>query len=119
MATFGGPRPQTIWYQVYQWSTWNDVSTFSYDIDNSASAPSFSRILYIFAVGNSSVWIELDDFTSNTANRTGVPLTWTYEVDVTNLVAKFKKDTFTGADNSTIYNRFNGVDGIRYNRRKR
>lgn len=106
-----GPRPQTSWYKVYQWSTWNDVGTFSYDLDNSASAPSFSRILYIFAVGDSSVWIELDDFTSNTANRTGVPLTWTYEVDVTNLVAKFKKGTFTGADNSTIYNRFNGVDG--------
>ena len=108
---FVGPRPQTSWYQVYQWSTWNDVSTFSYDLDNSASAPSFSRILYIFAVGNSSVWIELDDFTSDTANRTGVPLTWTYEVDVTNLVAKFKKGTFTGADNDTIYNRFNGVNG--------
>ena len=111
MGTFGGPTPHTNWYKVYQWSTWNDVSTFSYDLDNSTSAPSFTRILYIFAVGNSSVWIEMDDFTSNTANRTGVPLTWTYEVDVTNLVAKFKKDTFTGADNSTIYNRFNGVDG--------
>ena len=111
MGVAGGPKPQTSWYQVYQWSAWNDVGSFSYDIDNSASVPSFSRILYIFAVGDSSVWIELDDFTSNTANRTGVPLTWTYEVNVTNLVVKFKKDTFTGADNDTIYNRFNGVNG--------
>jgi hypothetical protein len=111
MATTGGPKPETNWYKVYEWNTWNDVGTFSYSIDNSSSAPSFTRILYIFRVGKYSTWIELDDFISNIANRTGVPLTWVYEVNVTNLIVRFNKETFPGANTSTIYNRNTGVTG--------
>lgn len=111
MATHGGPKPETNWYKVYEWSTWNDVATFSYDVDNSLTTPNFTRILYVFRLGDYSVWIELDDFTSNTPNRTGVPLTWFYEVNVTNMVVRFNKGTFPQADNATIYNRNEGVNG--------
>jgi hypothetical protein len=111
MATTGGPNPETNWYKVYEWDTWNDVGTFSYTINKSSTAPSFTRILYIFRLGNYSTWIELDDFTSNNANRIGVPLTWVYEVNVTNLIVRFNRETFPDANNSTIYNRNAGVNG--------
>jgi hypothetical protein len=111
MATVGGPAPQTSWYQVYEWENYNDVPAFSYTVNNSAITPSFTRILYIFKIGIYSVWIEMDDFTSGDATKIGVPLTHFYEVDVTNLIAKFKQDTFPGADNSTIYNRLTPVTG--------
>lgn len=113
MGAAGGPRPENEgWYKVYEWSTFNDVSTFSYDIDNSSSAPSFSRIRYIMAMNNHHVSIEVDDFTSNTANRVGVPLSWTYEVDVDNMVVKYNKPgQFPDAVANTQYNRIDAVQG--------
>jgi len=99
-------------FQVYEWTTWNDAPSFTYDIDNSANAPAFTRIIYVFKIDKYSVWIEMDDFTGGLADRIGVPLTWAYDMEVTNLVVKYKYDgEFPDANTSTIYNRLNGVQG--------
>ena len=112
MGTHGGPRPDTQWYQVYEWTSFTDVGSFVYTLDRSSSAPSFSRVLYVLALDSYSVWIEFDDFTSNTANRVGVPLTWVYETNVTNMIVKFARPgVFPGANTATIYNRFTPTSG--------
>jgi hypothetical protein len=112
MAGAAGPKPSLEWYQVYEWTSFVDVSSFSYTLDRSSTAPSFSRILYIMALDDYAVWIEFDDFTSNTANRIGVPLSWTYETNVTNMIVKYSRPgIFPGADNATIYNRITPVTG--------
>lgn len=113
MASSTGPRPEHEgWYKVYEWDTFNDVSSFSYNTDRSSSSPSFSRIRYVFAYNNQHVSIECDDFTSNTANRTGVPLSWNYEVNINNMVVKFNRpQSFPNSTTSTQYNRLTGVQG--------
>lgn len=109
---FTGPNLKTQWNQIYKWSEFNDVPTFSYDIDNSATAPIFSRILYIMRVDKYSVWIEMDDFTGGDATKIGVPLTWVYDIPVTNMIVKFKNcENFPGTNVSTIYHRFTPVNG--------
>jgi hypothetical protein len=86
MAIVVGQSPETLgWFKVYEWTTFADVASFAYTINNSATAPSFTRILYQLVFDVYSVWCEVDDFTSNTANRTGVPLTWVWDSSVTNL----------------------------------
>ena len=97
---------------MYEWDSFVDVPAFSYNIDNSSTAPSFSRIRYIFATNNHHVSIEIDDFTSNTANRIGVPLSWVYEVDVNNMVVRYNKPgEFPGNVSNTQYNRLQPVQG--------
>lgn len=112
MAAHGGFRPDTQWYQVYEWTSFVDVPSFAYTLDRSSTAPSFSRILYIFKIDEHQVAIEFDDFTSNTANRVGVPLTWTYETNVTNMLVRYKKPgAFPGNSSATQYNRLSAVTG--------
>lgn len=108
MGAHAGQRPESSgWNLIYQFTTFNDVTNFVYDVDNSSTAPSFTRILYQMKYNEYSVWCEFDDFTSNTATRIGVPLTWTYEVDVTNMYVYYNNpgSGFPQANQSTIYNR--------------
>ena len=113
MASSTGPKPEHEgWYKVYEWDNFIDVGSFSYSVDNSSTAPSFSRIRYVFAVDTHHVSIEFDDFTSNTANRVGVPLSWTYETNVNNMVVKYNKPgAFPGNTSSTQVNRMDAVQG--------
>jgi hypothetical protein len=117
MACFSGNRAESLgWYKVYEWSSFVDVGTFSYSTNNSSTAPSFSRILYQFAFGTYSVWCEMDDFTSNTASRVGVPLTWTYETDITNLKVYVSENalSFPGSNTATIYSRQSALGRINF-----
>jgi hypothetical protein len=113
MAASSGPKPEHIgWYKVYEWDSFADVGGFAYTVNNSSTAPNFSRIMYIMAMDDQHVSIEIDDFTSNTASRVGVPLSWTYEVNVNNMVVKYNKpNSFPGSNTSTQYNRINAVQG--------
>lgn len=112
MGAHGGFRPDTQWYQVYEWTSFVDVGSFAYTLNRSATAPSFSRILYIFKIDEHQVAIEFDDFTGNSAGRVGVPLTETYETNVTNMIVKYKKPgTFPGNVSNTQYNRLSAVTG--------
>jgi hypothetical protein len=117
MGAFSGNRAESLkWYKVYEWTSFVDVGAFSYTINNSATAPSFSRILYQMVFGDYTVWCEMDDFTSNNATRVGVPLTWTYEVDVTNLKVYFNKAAlaYPGSNIATIYSRESALGRINF-----
>jgi len=110
MGAHAGKRPESSgWNLIYQLRNFRnmDVPTISYDVDNSSSAPSFTRVLYQMMYNEYSVWCEFDDFTSNDATRIGIPLTWVYEVDVTNMYVWYNNPNsgFPGANQSTIYNR--------------
>jgi hypothetical protein len=108
VAVFAGQNPESAgWFKVYEWTTFNDVATFAYTVNNSATAPAFTRILYQLLFDVYSVWCEVDDFTSNTVNRTGVPLTWTYNSSVTNGKVYYSANSsgFPTANASTISNR--------------
>lgn len=108
MSSHCGQRPQSLgWYQVYEWTAFNDVATFAYTINNSGTAPTFTRILYQLVFDKYSVWCEMDDFTGNVASKVGVPLTWTYDVAVTNLKIYFSANSvnYPGALSASIYNR--------------
>lgn len=108
MSAHAGQRSDAQgWYQVYAWDTFNDVGSFAYKTNRSLTAPAFTRILYQMVYGQYSVWCEMDDFTGGNAARTGVPLTWFYDLPVTNLRVYFSKNAigFPGADPATIYNR--------------
>ena len=108
MSCFAGNRPESMkWYKVYEWTTFADVASFAYTIDNSATTPTFTRILYQMCLGNYAVWCEMDDFTSGNALRVGVPLTWFYETDVNNLkvYVNGNSSSYPGASPSTIYSR--------------
>jgi hypothetical protein len=108
MAIVVGQSPETLgWFKVYEWTTFADVASFAYTINNSATAPSFTRILYQLVFDVYSVWCEVDDFTSNTANRTGVPLTWVWDSSVTNLKVYYSVNStgFPGTNASTVYSR--------------
>lgn len=108
MGCHAGQRPDTLgWRQVYEWNNTNDVSSFVYTIDNSSVTTSFTRILYQIVYDKYAVWCEFDDFTSNTPSRIGIPLTWVYDVVVTNLKVYFNSNasSFPGTNTSSIYNR--------------
>lgn len=112
MGTFCGHKPEVKWYQVYEWNAFNDVGSFTYTLNRSATAPAFTRILYIIKIDNHSVWIEFDDFTGGNASRIGVPLSWTYETNVTNMKVYYKyPGTFPGCNTATQYNRTSFVTG--------
>ena len=113
MGVFAGQNANSQgWFLVYQWRGTPDVSTLAYEVDNSGSAPSFTRVLYTMAYGKFHVWCEFDDFTSSTATRTGLPTGWIYEVDVTNMnvYVNNPEEGFPGATQSSIKNRI-GVTG--------
>jgi hypothetical protein len=108
MAIVAGQSPEALgWFKVYEWTTFADVASFAYTVNNSATAPAFTRILYQLVFNIYSVWCEVDDFTSNTANRTGVPLTWTYNSSITNGKVYYSANSsgFPSANASTISNR--------------
>ena len=108
MSVFAGRSADGAgWYKVYEWTTFNDVPTFAYDINNSAAAPAFTRILYQFVFGTYSVWCEMDDFTGGLANRTGVPLSWTHNVAVNNLSVYYSTNATSYPNTlvASIYNR--------------
>jgi hypothetical protein len=108
MAVIAGQSPESLgWFKVYEWTTFNDVPTFAYTVNNSASAPAFTRILYQLVFGVYSVWCEVDDFTTNTASRVGVPLTWVYDTTVANGKVYYSANSsgFPGTNTSTIANR--------------
>jgi hypothetical protein len=108
MAIVAGQSPEALgWFRVYEWTAFNDVPSFAYTVNNSATAPAFTRILYQLVFDIYSVWCEVDDFTSNTANRTGVPLTWTYNSSITNGRVYYSANSsgFPSTNASTISNR--------------
>lgn len=108
MAAHCGQSPLAKgWSLIYQFTNFVDVGQFSYDVNNSATAPAFTRILYQMKYNEYSVWCEMDDFTGGNASRVGVPLSWTYEVDVTNVTVWVNNPGtgFPGANQATIYNR--------------
>ncbi len=113
MGVFAGQNANSQgWFLVYQWRGTPDNSSLAYEVDNSGSAPSFTRVLYTMAYGKFHVWCEFDDFTSSTATRTGLPTGWTYEVDVTNMnvYVNNPEQGFPGATQSAIKDR-KGVTG--------
>ena len=119
MGCYIGNTTEAGWNLIYKWATAQDVP-ITYDVNNSASfSGSFSRILYTVSYPEPSTgkfhrcWAEMDDFTGGQVNRVGVPESWTYEVDVTNLKYYYSNDvsSFPGASTSTIYNSSNYVNG--------
>lgn len=108
MAVIAGQSPESLgWFKVYEWTTFNDTPTFAYTVNNSATAPAFTRVLYQLVFGVYSAWCEVDDFTSNTANRTGVPLTWVYDTTVTNGKVYYSANStgYPGTNTLTVSNR--------------
>lgn len=86
MGCHSGNRAESLeWFKVYEFTDFVDVPSFTYDEDSSLSAPSFTRVLYQIQYDEFSVWCEFDDFTGNDAARVGLPLTWIYNVEVSNL----------------------------------
>jgi len=121
MSCAAGPNPLLLgWYPVYEFDMRSDIVAGSYDasytVNNSATAPSFTRVLYILKLNEFSVWCEFDDFTSNTAARVGVPASWIYDVAVTNLVVRVNNpgSGFPGANQSTIVNRTSATGRINF-----
>lgn len=108
MGCFAGQKPDVMsWRQVYEWTATNDVSSFVYTIDNSSTTTAFTRILYQIVYDKYSVWCEFDDFTTSTPSRVGIPLTWTYDVAVTNLIVYFNGNAsaFPGTLSASISSR--------------
>ena len=117
MGVFAGQNANSQgWFLVYQWRGTPDVSTLAYEVDNSGSAPSFTRVLYTMAYGKFHVWCEFDDFTSSTATRTGLPTGWVYEVDVTNMnvYVNNPEEGFPEATQSSIKDRKNVTGRINF-----
>lgn len=117
MSIFAGPNPESLgWYKVYEWTQFNDVPTFIYDVNNSSTAPVFSRVLYQLVFGAYSVWCEFDDFTSGDATRVGVPLSWVYDVNITNLRVAYSANSvgYPQSAAGTISNRSAATGKINY-----
>ena len=103
MAGSAGPKPEHIgWYKIYEWDDFTRGIT--YLVDNSSTAPSFTRVLHILKMDEYSVFAEYDDWTGNTATKLAIPSNSTiaYETDVTNLTVRYKIHSFPGANSSTI-----------------
>jgi len=108
MACFSGFRPSSLqWFLTYQFTKFVDVSTFSYDVNNSLIAPSFTRIAYQMKYDQFSVWCELDDFSDNDVSKIGLPTNFVHEVNVTNMYVQVNNPNsgFPDANQTTIYNR--------------
>jgi hypothetical protein len=117
MSAHAGNRPESLgWYKVYEWTSFVDVATFAYTINNSATAPAFTRVLYQMCFGDYAVWCEMDDFTSGNALQVGVPLTWVYETNVNNLKVYVNKNatSYPEANASTIYSRESALGRINF-----
>ena len=118
MGCYIGNTTNTGWRLIYKWSTAQDVP-LTYDVNNSASGGSFSRILYTVNYPQTAsnkwhrCWCEMDDFTGGQLNRVGPPESWTYEVNVTNLKYNYSQDalSFPGAVTNTLYNSGGFVNG--------
>ena len=93
MSVHAGQRPESLGWQLMLVETaFGDGP--NYAVDNTGSAPtSFSRILYQLQIGERAVWCELDDFTSNTIGRIGIPTVggWSYNSNVTNMNVFYNK----------------------------
>jgi len=110
MACFSGRRTNR-WNLIYKWFlNGNDVS-ITYAVNNSGSfSGSFTRVLYIMNMPHISTgkycrcWVEMDDFTSGDVTKVGVPQTYTYEVNVTNMRYYYSSDglLFPDADTNTL-----------------
>jgi hypothetical protein len=108
MSTHAGQRAESLdWYKVYEWTNFSDNAFFSYTINNASTAPAFTRILYQILLNEHSLWVEFDDFTGGVASRIGVPFTWVYDTQITNLIINYSSNStsFPGTTPSTVYNR--------------
>jgi hypothetical protein len=66
-------------------ANWVLATDIPYDIDKSASAGTFSRVAYRLILDDQMVWAEMDAFTPD-ATKLGVPITWQWQIPVTNAV---------------------------------
>jgi hypothetical protein len=117
MGCHSGNRADALdWFKVYEFTNFVDITTFSYDEDNSLSAPTFSRVLYQIQYDEFSVWVEFDDFTSGDATKVGLPLSWVYDVEVTNLKAYFTNPGagFPLANLNTIVTKDSAIGKIQF-----
>jgi len=108
MSTHAGQRAESLgWYKVYEWTNFSDNAFFSYTVDNSATAPSFTRVMYQILLNEYSLWVEFDDFTGGLASRIGVPFTWIYDTQITNLKINYSSNStsFPSTTALSIYNR--------------
>lgn len=109
MSCAMGNRPESKgWTKIYEFDNFKmDVTNFVYKVDNSLTAPAFTRVLFQIVADKFSVWVEMDDWTLGDATKIGVPLTWVYDNDVTNLVVWSSNPGtgFPNANQATIYSR--------------
>ena len=64
---------------------WDVASDVPYASDRTDGVGEFSRVAYRLVLDGDEVWVELDAFTTN-AKRLGVPVDWTFDVPVTNVI---------------------------------
>ncbi len=118
MSVHAGQRPESLgWKLMLVETAFGDGP--NYAVDNTASAPtSFSRILYQLQIGERAVWCELDDFTSNTIGRIGIPTVggWSYNSNVTNMNVFYNKnaESFPSAVTANITTKLNRTGKINF-----
>lgn len=64
---------------------WNTAADVPYSEDATASAGAFARVGYRLVLDAEEVWVELDAFTPD-ATRLGIPVDWTFDQSVGNVV---------------------------------
>ena len=118
MSCHAGKRPESLeWNKIYEFSDFTmDVPNFVYDIDNSLSAPAFTRVLFQVVADEFSVWVEMDDWTLGDITKIGVPLTWVWNTNVSNLIIWNNNpgDGFPNANQATINSRTSAVGKLNF-----
>ena len=119
MSVHAGQRPESLgWNLMLVETAFGDGP--NYATDNTSSAPSsWSRILYQLQIGEYAVWCEIDDFTSSTIGRIGIPPTssgWAYESDVTNMNVYYNKkaESFPSTTTANITTKLNRSGKINF-----
>jgi hypothetical protein len=118
MGVFAGPSTNAGWALIYRWSPNGNDVPITYQVNNSATARTFSKILYIVNYINTSgttyrVWAEVEDFTGSQVNRVGPPESWVYEqnVNITRYYYNTNAVNFPGALSNTITSSASPVTG--------
>lgn len=62
---------------------WNVTSDIGYDVDESASVGSFTRVAYRLRLDDEEVWVEMDAFTDD-PTHIGVPVDFEWDIPITN-----------------------------------
>ena len=118
MGVISGPNTilMSTYSKIYEWDDFYQDSgspaSWNYTINNSSSITNtFTRIHYRFKFDSYVVFIEFDDFTGGDINKVGVPINWTYEVNVSNMIYGFTQSSFPNSDVTTLQSQYPIVEG--------